>query len=595
MITPQFSVRQDENRVYIDIRVLHIRSASKQIEFSVNDELFIFSLPPYYLRLRFPGPLLSDEDEQVIEDDQLKSQMSYDASTCVIHLSISKKNRGENFPDLDLVAKLLARTSSIANTNEGNDPKVSTESIEEQAVKQASSAIKGISNPLIQELDDENNVIISKSDNDIEENNDKKVTASDIDIHFSNMAEEAENHNWEIDQQDPGRIPEDLEMKSSEAMQGNYGFNHQYSGIMGVSLEVLSSTFSEQSNSNGIGGSTDDANDVVNVESSTPESRHQLRWEMEGLCFDPDYYLSDLFETPDELESYILKWKSEINTQYEKLVQQRELKQLPALEQGDDSSKPNYVKFSQREKDYMERIVQERERAFKVNNSNNDDSNDFTTYYTTKLKSPRQIYIGLLCLLFAACYDLRTTTGDPTVESCWTISKICPLLSSLDDQFDTVQDAVVACLRRALCFPLYRHWGLSAETVWKRDVYQLLRLGKRRILKVLLELKYMFESMGGSSEGSGAQNTVTGENMYFVYSKLWLDDYILWLMYGAQENVLRSLAHEVHVLDFSPEPSKDPKLNEKRIKHLVGFELDELEEAAREAIQEAESNNTTTV
>ena len=72
MITPQFSVRQDERFVYIDIRAPNIKAS--EVEFYAHDDLFIFSLHPYYLRLRFPGNLKDDPEEQTAAEDDVKDE-----------------------------------------------------------------------------------------------------------------------------------------------------------------------------------------------------------------------------------------------------------------------------------------------------------------------------------------------------------------------------------------------------------------------------------------------------------------------------------------------------------------------------------------
>ena len=53
MITPFFTISQDDEFIYIDVKISHIRFSAPNIEMTVENELFVFSLPPYYLRLRF--------------------------------------------------------------------------------------------------------------------------------------------------------------------------------------------------------------------------------------------------------------------------------------------------------------------------------------------------------------------------------------------------------------------------------------------------------------------------------------------------------------------------------------------------------------
>lgn len=197
MITPKFTIRQDDNRVYIDIKTAHIRSSGRELEFQVEGDLFVFSLSPYYLRLRFPGRLLNDEDEKVIDDESFKSTTSYDAVNCVINISICKETPGEDFPDLDLISKLLARTKNPEHAGEAGEQKPKS---------------------LIQEID------LPVADG---------TTSGDVDAHFSKLQSEAEEFDWEITQEDPGRLDEDDVNMSAGA---KYGFNRQHTGVIGVSL-----------------------------------------------------------------------------------------------------------------------------------------------------------------------------------------------------------------------------------------------------------------------------------------------------------------------------------------------------------------------
>lgn len=173
---------------------------------------------------------------------------------------------------MDLVTKLLARTVNITgpnNAEEDIDDKTRREKIENQ--------IKSISTPLIQEID-------------LKEN----LTSQDINDHFSKLSTEAETFNWEVEQTDSGRVDESTFHKSGlENQIGKYGFNSRYSDIIGVS----------------IADGSNDVNDVIDPETSTSESRHQSRFELEALSFDSDYYLSDMFDEPPELD-LILKWES---------------------------------------------------------------------------------------------------------------------------------------------------------------------------------------------------------------------------------------------------------------------------------------------
>jgi len=98
--------------------------------------------------------------------------------------------------------------------------------------------------------------------------------------------------------------------------------------------------------------------------------------------------------------------------------------------------------------------------------------------------------LGLVDIIYCYAYDYRTTMGDSTVESAWTIAKISPTLSWLD-KFTNMSEVIHACVRRTLCFPLYRHWQLTKKVI--KDTMCIFKIGKRAILKCLLNMRHLFQ------------------------------------------------------------------------------------------------------
>ncbi len=114
--------------------------------------------------------------------------------------------------------------------------------------------------------------------------------------------------------------------------------------------------------------------------------------------------------------------------------------------------------------------------------------------------SCRCLYLGLIDIIFAFAYNHRTTEGEANVrfqftlmynaqyvlcddccvllmqvESAWTICKLSPTLSWLEVYRGSVHDVVYSCIRRSLCYPLYRHWELSLALL--QDTRDIFRLG----------------------------------------------------------------------------------------------------------------------
>lgn len=78
-------------------RIISFHQAS-DIEVNVDDTLFSLHVNPYFLRLNFSYPLLEDE----------QSSAKYDPGPGFVTVTLTKETRGQEFKDLDLMAKLLA-------------------------------------------------------------------------------------------------------------------------------------------------------------------------------------------------------------------------------------------------------------------------------------------------------------------------------------------------------------------------------------------------------------------------------------------------------------------------------------------------------
>ncbi|KAJ7433349.1 SHQ1 protein-domain-containing protein [Mycena latifolia] len=84
----------------------------------------------------------------------------------------------------------------------------------------------------------------------------------------------------------------------------------------------------------------------------------------------------------------------------------------------------------------------------------------------------------------------------------------------------SVYERLTACLaqsyRRSLAFPLYRAFALAEAC--RADVAGLLLLGTRTILRVLLETHHV----------------LAHHEVYYVYSKIWFEDFCVWVQRSAQ-------------------------------------------------------------
>ncbi|KAE9406393.1 SHQ1-domain-containing protein [Gymnopus androsaceus JB14] len=101
MITPRFSCTQTAESVIISVYCPSVRASD--VEINVDSNLFSLHINPYFLRLNFTNSL--------IEDDA--SSAKYDPSTGYLTVTLTKEIKGQEFKDLDLLAKLLAPRPTV--------------------------------------------------------------------------------------------------------------------------------------------------------------------------------------------------------------------------------------------------------------------------------------------------------------------------------------------------------------------------------------------------------------------------------------------------------------------------------------------------
>ncbi|KIJ69343.1 hypothetical protein HYDPIDRAFT_105936 [Hydnomerulius pinastri MD-312] len=187
--------------------------------------------------------------------------------------------------------------------------------------------------------------------------------------------------------------------------------------------------------------------------------------------------------------------------------------------------------------------------------------------YITNNIQKRHLCLTLITLLFAHAYDKRTTLHDPTPESAWTISILVPAFSALDaPPYASVAPDVRAPIdpilsdaellstlttsyRRCLAFPLYRSFPLAEKC--RKDVAAALGRGKRMVVRCLLEMKRILDH----------------HEVYYIYSKIWLDDFCVWVQASTSDTALQDMGQKLGMLTVP--------------KSEIGWDLEQLEDATR--------------
>ncbi|KAF5391376.1 hypothetical protein D9757_002057 [Collybiopsis confluens] len=229
MITPRFTCSQTAESVIISIYCPSTRASD--VEINVDGTLFSLHINPYFLRLNFTNAL--------IEDDASSAQ--YDPSTGYLTVTLSKEIKGQEFKDLDLLAKLLAPRPTVQE-------------------------------PLFE-------VIASQS---TAEDPDSLVSrAQNLSLYDKEISEAAEN-DWQLPQQVPP--PE----QPTLSVRAHYGFLDMHSGY-------FTNIVYTENEINELG---------AQIENLTPSERRQRRIQREDEKWDEEYYMAD-FADDDNIQELI--------------------------------------------------------------------------------------------------------------------------------------------------------------------------------------------------------------------------------------------------------------------------------------------------
>ncbi|KAJ7062149.1 SHQ1 protein-domain-containing protein [Mycena amicta] len=305
----------------------------------------------------------------------------------------------------------------------------------------------------------------------------------------------------ENDWQLPQTVPEDSPSISLSLTQP-YGFLNRHTGYF-----------------THVGHTENEVNELgAEAERLTPRERRQKRYKCEDEKFDEEYYMADYAE--DEYVQELLRWRN------------------PCI-LADDGP----FEFTEEEKLALLNLPRRE--------------------YLASPHDSRGLYLTLLTILFAYSYDARTTEGDSTPESVWTICALTPAFSALDPapyspttgSLEVTNTDLVATLvqsyRRALAYPLHRSFVLADAC--RMDAARLFVLGKRAIVRVLLAVK----------------DILAHHEVYYVYSKIWVEDFCVWVQSSASEDVLRSIGTTLLSPGF-----RIPK-------SAIGWDLEDLEACTR--------------
>lgn len=203
--------------------------------------------------------------------------------------------------------------------------------------------------------------------------------------------------------------------------------------------------------------------EIKNPDDLNFDQRKSLQDDKELADFCDDHYLADLMIEPDELQS-ILNFKPFWLTS--KCIL-------------NDSHKSTLKSFGNKE-------------------------------YLLSKEDKKSALLSLVDIIYAYCYCIRTNLGEENAESAWVINKLSSTLSWFRN-FDTFDETVLSCIRRSLCYPLYRRWDLSVLVL--SDVRKVFENGCICLLTCLLDIYKIFNA----------------SEPRYVLNQLYVKDYCIWI------------------------------------------------------------------
>jgi protein SHQ1 len=423
--------------------------------------------------------------------DDGRETASYDLEKGEMHVTVAKQNKGEVFENLDMISLLLGIPATVEVHEKGeiedlthikapveeDDDDEETRLYRKLLVTPPNMRPKGYK-PSITLLDEAGEPIEIPSDQaPTEESADPDLAAvprpsmqADAPTELVEPEEDLQGTE-EDDWSHPQTIPKPF--SDSPTFEIKYGFDDLYDGFFQTDQP--------------------DSVDISDPDGLPEEARRKARLMTENSDFNFDHYIADFMDTETivSLQRYTPIWvpEYELLARLEMDPSQRPAEISPGIPTTETTRNDEIaVVWTDEHRDILIRLPK------REYDSNRD----------------HERMLGLVDLMFAYAYNLRTTEGENTVESSWTLVKLSSMMSWFD-KLATLQEALVSSVRRALIYPLYRNWSLIELVL--QDVYKLFYLGKRAILRSLIEMKQLCD---------------ISETKHLL-SRLYLDDYCIWI------------------------------------------------------------------
>lgn len=257
--------------------------------------------------------------------------------------------------------------------------------------------------------------------------------------------------------------------------------------------------------------------DLPDPQNTSPLERRAMRFAEEKVKFDSQHYVADLMD--DLAIQELIKYRAPWDIEYDRILTAYKASYPETSELI--TPKGNHSVFNEDEKF----AFSEEEKTALVQLPNKD--------YILDKDEEHTVFLCLVDVIFSYAYNHRTTTGENSSESPWTVCKVSSTLSWLDT-FKSPHDVLCSGARRCLCYPLYRHWMLVQKVI--DDVRRIFLLGRRWILRCLLELRSILQQ---------------DENKYML-NELYVTDLCSWIQKTKKKKIL-SICNKLQCIKVSKE------------------------------------------
>lgn len=543
-IIPRYTITQTSTHVHVEVSIPHVRVSSANLDLVIVDgtELHLYAPPTYLLKLNFP--------DRVVDENGLEESLAHAVTVSDVNPDEAiDKNAEENEDGVDnevctgapaprhfhlWTSDDLPKMQYNPEKNHGTLVLVLRK--EEEGFWEDLDLLGRLQQPMRPRQDVNNSTSMKPLVSVISEQDDAYYEGNEIDEKTSTSG-----------------IMEEL--LSINQTQPKYGLFQQFSYVFrDYAREGLVHEMLECPNPDVV--TANNGEDQESNNHCEEQNRRQMRLEMENHKFDSDRYLNDLHAEEEE-----------------DMVFDAAMRMVPHWIDEEDALQTNSIGS-------VENIT-DRMAALSTSSSNINNTVFFTAEESHLLATlPPQhknipthltaeqrcsAFLTLIDILFAYAYDHRTTDGDPTVESSWTVMILTSSLSWLDNfnpPYDSIIDVIRWNIRRSLIYPYLRVFTLSRKVI--DDVCRIIMGGRRRILRCLLQVHLIMER----------------SECHYLFNKLYIDPLIGWIQ-QCEESEVFEFGNELSMIaNHGTSIDSDASLFGKK---YLGLGLDELEQAYLES------------